>query len=298
MHSPARLEYHGDACLLPELRMVGWGAQSSASEVALAPHRHRGAFELCHIVAGSVEWWVEQQVFTVGPGQAFLTRPGERHGGVDAVLHPCELYWLQLVIPSRGPLPGLDAPTTRRLRHGLRSMPARHFPASPTLADAFARLLAEHRHRDPLSPVLARAALHAMLVAALRDAAATRAADAHANAHPSPPIRRALHWMRQHLHEQFTVEDAAAAAGLRVAQFHHRFRREVGFTPIDWRTRHRVERAKHRLLASSDSITTIAMDLGFASSQYFATVFRRHVGLSPRAYRDRDQARHAPHEER
>ena len=47
----------------------------------------------------------------------------------------------------------------------------------------------------------------------------------------------------------------------------------------------RIEAAKQRLAARDESITQIAMRLGFASSQYFATTFKRITGVTPRAYR-------------
>ena len=37
--------------------------------------------------------------------------------------------------------------------------------------------------------------------------------------------------------------------------------------------------------ASDASITELALSLGFSSSQYFATVFKQQVGLTPGAYR-------------
>jgi AraC-like DNA-binding protein len=47
----------------------------------------------------------------------------------------------------------------------------------------------------------------------------------------------------------------------------------------------KIEAAQKRLRAGGDSITQIAMDLGFVSSQYFATVFKRIAGQTPRDYR-------------
>lgn len=36
------------------------------------------------------------------------------------------------------------------------------------------------------------------------------------------------------------------------------------------------------------TVTDIAFDVGFSSSQYFATVFRRYTALAPEAWRRRD----------
>jgi AraC family transcriptional regulator, L-rhamnose operon regulatory protein RhaS len=43
--------------------------------------------------------------------------------------------------------------------------------------------------------------------------------------------------------------------------------------------------AKQNLRSSQSSIIDIALELGFSSSQYFATVFKKIVGISPKDYR-------------
>jgi AraC-like DNA-binding protein len=49
--------------------------------------------------------------------------------------------------------------------------------------------------------------------------------------------------------------------------------------------RRRIYRAKYLLREPDRPITAIALDLGFSSSQYFATVFKKLVGLTPGEYR-------------
>jgi AraC-like DNA-binding protein len=46
-----------------------------------------------------------------------------------------------------------------------------------------------------------------------------------------------------------------------------------------------VARAAELLRTTRRSVTDIAFDVGFSSSQYFATVFRRYTTLSPAEYR-------------
>ena len=57
---------------------------------------------------------------------------------------------------------------------------------------------------------------------------------------------------------------------------------EPGTTPRD-----KIEAAKRLLHQDSTSVTGIALDLGFVSSQYFATVFKRITGVTPSRYRHR-----------
>ena len=117
----------------------------------------------------------------------------------------------------------------------------------------------------------------------MRDDAAAATGPAATNL--SAPIRRAVDWMQRHLAEPYPVAEPAAVARLSVTQFHHRFAAEVGTTPGDWRARQRIRLARERLRTTDHPVTQIAFDLGFASSQYFATTFKRLVGNTPRAYR-------------
>jgi AraC-like DNA-binding protein len=70
-----------------------------------------------------------------------------------------------------------------------------------------------------------------------------------------------------------------------VSFFHEKFLKEVRLTPAEYLTRLRMKKAKQLLKISKKSITEIAFDLGFSSSQYFATVFKKVTGITPRFYR-------------
>ena len=54
---------------------------------------------------------------------------------------------------------------------------------------------------------------------------------------------------------------------------------------MDYLARLRVRRAKALLRNGRLPVTRIAFDLGFSSSQYFATFFKRFAGFTPTAYR-------------
>ena len=80
----------------------------------------------------------------------------------------------------------------------------------------------------------------------------------------------------------------ARHCGMSVSRFIHFSRRLYNRTPIKHLNRLRVEQAA-RLLAEDPgrTVTDIALSLGFSSSQYFATVFRRETGTTPGDYREK-----------
>jgi transcriptional regulator GlxA family with amidase domain len=103
----------------------------------------------------------------------------------------------------------------------------------------------------------------------------------------SPEIAMAAECLREAVGETIAIEDLAADSGLGARTFHKRFVAETGYTPSQYRVRCRLDWCERMLVETARSITDIALSAGFASSQYFATVFRRHVGVSPQEFRSR-----------
>jgi AraC family transcriptional regulator len=68
-------------------------------------------------------------------------------------------------------------------------------------------------------------------------------------------------------------------------QFHREFARSMGETPKRYTLRLRLERAAARLIATHDSILSIALAHGFESHEVFTRAFRRMFGRSPARYR-------------
>ncbi len=85
--------------------------------------------------------------------------------------------------------------------------------------------------------------------------------------------------------EVVTLDDLSLEAGISPWHLLRAFRSAFGETPHDFLTRLRVERAKDLLTVTSRPVTEICFDVGFTSLGSFSTLFRRHVGLSPAAFR-------------
>jgi len=273
--------------LLPEVVHVGWTDLTHARPAPLGRHRHESAFEICYVLRGHVDWWAGNRVYEVPHRHLYVTQPGEWHGGVDSMLHPCELFWIALKFPERGAWPGLSTTESHDLRERLGGIRDRVFPAAATITSLFWSVLVEHRERGPHATAAARGATLALLVAVIRAHTSHVDGLSQERTRLSAGTRAAMEFARGRLAERVGVDEMARVAVKSVSRFHARFVRETGHTPAEWLRRQRVLEAKRLLLTTRRSIVDLANDLGFPSSQYFATVFAQYTGLSPSVYRSR-----------
>lgn len=85
--------------------------------------------------------------------------------------------------------------------------------------------------------------------------------------------------------ERVRLADAAREACLSPYHFHRAFRGAFGCTPHEYLTRYRLDLASRLLRETARSVTDICFDVGFESLGSFSSLFRRHMGVSPRAFR-------------
>jgi len=278
-----RKTYRGSEIGLPELELFGWMNTTSATYSRLSTHTHANAFEISLIARGTVHWWVRDETYRLKRGSIYVTGPGEPHGGIDGVMHPCELYWFILPVPESGFLPGLSREETAQLMHRISSLALRTFPSSPALKSRLTQLHSELLQPDSMSVTVTRGLLHQILVQLVRDH--DDALDVPGYARHSAAISKSMRWVTEHMGEDISVAEMASAAGMGASRFHERFLQEVGLTPSEYLAQMRIQRAQELLANSTRSVSSIGFDLGFASSQYFATVFKKFVGMSPQGYR-------------
>ena len=282
--------YEGRSRLLRELGILGWLRFHKAFEQALDPDRHPGEFEIHYIVNGELHWWVGEGTYRLTSGMVFVIQPDELHGSQTGVLEPCEHFWLRLAIPENSALPGLTKRQTRTLRKDLESLSPRVFPVSRSVPEAFTKLLSEHRQQVRHSALVARATLHVLLAELIRE---HHKYIERTYGHPSVvsgQIQRSLTAIQEALGEPPSVTALAKLASMGETTFRKQFRKEVGSSPHDYIQRRRIVEAKRLLLQPDKSIIDVAMELGFSSSQYFATVFKRKTGLSPKQFRKQNSA--------
>jgi AraC-like DNA-binding protein len=104
-----------------------------------------------------------------------------------------------------------------------------------------------------------------------------------------PPLARHLLRARDLVDSRYAepldLVALARAAHVSPRHFSRSFRRTFGETPYQYLLTRRIERARHLLRTTDLRVAEVCLAVGFTSVGSFTTTFRRHVGVSPTAYR-------------
>ena len=260
---------------IPEVPLVGRYEYHSAHP-GLRTHTHPGTVEICYLVRGRQTYRVDGREYHLTGGDVFLTYPGEPHDTAGRPEDPGILYWTNVRIPRHGgSLLGLPARDSAVLVDRLLHLPERQFAGSARL-----KLLLDDVFKlyDQPGDPLKRISVVNLMVRYLLEV--LHCAQRHSYMRLSPLIAGVVEAIRSNPEKSYPLSALAANAGLSVSRFKARFKAEIGTAPHEFMLHAKTEAAK-KLLAEGKRVTEIAIQLGFSSSQYFATVFKRFCEQTP-----------------
>lgn len=98
-------------------------------------------------------------------------------------------------------------------------------------------------------------------------------------------VRWVIDFIQAHLDQDLSLEMLAQQTGFSPYHFARLFRQTIGESPHQFVLRQRIERAQRLLTDTDMSLAHVALESGFANQSHLAQTFKRHLGLTPRAYR-------------
>lgn len=100
-------------------------------------------------------------------------------------------------------------------------------------------------------------------------------------------IKRLDDYIESHIDVGISLSELARLAGMPIDTFARRFKAETGMAPYAYVIERRVRRAETLLRTANIPISEIAFGLGFSSQSHLTSTFRRVIGITPHAYRQR-----------
>lgn len=102
-------------------------------------------------------------------------------------------------------------------------------------------------------------------------------------------IRDSLIYISNHIGENLSLDRVAQNVGLNPSYFSRKFKAVVGSNFRDYVIFSRIGKAQQLLSSSNLSFQEISNICGFQDSNYFSTVFKRIIGISPTKFRKQNK---------
>ena len=282
---------------LPGINSIGFWNGTGAQDWGLEPHRNEG-LEICFLETGTTAFSVEAKNFKLRAGHFTITRPWQLHKLGAPNIGPGKLHWLILDVGVRRPNQDWRWPRwvtltcddkaelTRKLRHNESPV----WNSSSEIAATFRGLSnCVLNWQQPHAESHAIMLLNQLMLGILTALTAQQT-------HQNPELtsrRRTVELYLRDLAENsassspgWTLEKMAAHCGMGITAFTKYCRELVNNGPVEYLNRCRLDHAARQLRENPGRpVTEIALENGFNSSQYFATLFRRRYHQTPRTYR-------------
>lgn len=259
---------------VPGLEMIG----KHTIKTAISPigtHYHPCCFEFTFLLKGSISFSVNGREYQLNGGDVFFTYPDEVHSSNLKPLSVSDLVWFQIDISNPGQLLFLNAASASLLISQLNNLTERTLHNAGRNLTRLADEAFQAAFRLQNAPLTS-----AYLVLILQ--MITGSSNLY-QTHLTEDIQMSVDYILEHITEPLAFDTLADICHLSVSAYKQKFKSQLGTTPRNYINRKKIEMAKS-LLDSGHSVTETAVMLGFNTSSYFTTVFKKYAFYTPTDY--------------
>ncbi|NTS42642.1 helix-turn-helix transcriptional regulator [Flavisolibacter sp. BT320] len=245
-----------------------------------------------YVIDGRFDWMIDGQHYILYPGDLAVVLPGQSFGGEKDLLDIGTVSWLHLAVPA---MEATDLPgqghwsrlTDGECRAVWKIILPNNFPVLSKLKEA--GVLFQHIYTEFQNQEIGYTARINQVIDELLILVARQLTRQHHSRRDFPQTFLKLEQtLRTDLSHQWTVEEMAALVGLGITAFSEKVKSYTGFSPLNYLINIRISEAIKLLKRPDVHITDIALDVGFYSSQHFATTFKKLTGYTPSEFRKKN----------
>ena len=263
---------------LPELPEVG-KLQVKNAAWPMPMESHPDAVEFLLLRSGCKQIQVEDRLYEMQGGDLLVVFPGERHGAEDFVQNRTSLAYLLMAVPTEVPrFCMLEEEERSALWEQLKLLKGRMLKVSPSVCRTMDRLFDHVNTGLSLERARIRTELMRFLFQILEEAGEE-------DKFLPADIAAVIRYIREAREEMPDIAKMAALVNLSESRFKQKFKQATGIPPAEFTVREKIRESQTLLKDPARTVTSIAMELGFSSSQHFSVLFRKYTGLSPIQYR-------------
>lgn len=99
-------------------------------------------------------------------------------------------------------------------------------------------------------------------------------------------IEKGILYLEENPSQEMSIKQIAEMCNVSEIYFRRLFKEYSGLSPIEFRIKRKIEKAKNYLEYDNLNISEIADLLGFTDTAYFCKIFRIHTGITPLKYKN------------
>lgn len=162
-----------------------------------------------------------------------------------------------------------------------------HIKNDETISNCFKMLRRETKFAEPGYDMEVKSIVYHFICYLLRNYKTDTLSDTEALSSESKAVKTGeiLTYITRNCHEKISTASIAKHFHLSENYFCHLFKSQTGMSLINYMNKFRVEKAAVLLKSTEQSITDIALSVGFDDPNYFSRVFKKYTKLSPRDYK-------------
>ncbi|WP_089378134.1 AraC family transcriptional regulator [Lutibacter flavus] len=294
----ARYTYPGDRLNEDTLGLnsVGYWDANEPQDWGLDWHRNEG-IEIHFLESGTMPYSQENKELELSPNHLTITRPWEAHKVGNPSIGMGKFYWVIIDLDVRRPHQNWDWPDwimlapndLLRLTTILRQNEKWLWKADKKIRDCFKRIgEAVDTDNEGSNSSRIRLLVNYLLILLLDLLNTNEVVLNESLTDSSRSVKLFLNELKNNLPEAWTIELMAKSAGVGITRFTHHCKQLTNLTPMRYLSMKRVEMAKNILMENKNlSIAEVAYSCGFATSQYFSTIFKRHEKCTPLEFRQK-----------
>lgn len=245
-----------------------------------------------YVIDGRFDWMIEDQHHILYPGDLAIVLPGQSFGGEKDLLDIGTVSWLHLGLQQLERSGNMALGRWSRLTDSECRSIGKIFlvnsnPVLPHLKEAgtlFQNIHYEFINREIGFYARINQLLDELFILIARQL--TRRGNARRDFPQT--FMKLEQTLREDLSHQWTVEEMAALVGLGTTAFSEKVKSSTGFSPLNYLINIRISEAIKLLKRPDVHVTDIALDVGFYSSQHFATTFKKLTGYTPSEFRKKN----------
>lgn len=242
-------------------------------------------FRILYVTDGKYEWMLNDQFFTIYPGDMVIICPGQKFGSDKGFFDAGTLTWISIK-PEKfdssgdmalGKWSSLSETENKVIGKIFASNNKPILSRFKTAGEIFLNLEKELFIQEIGFRIRVNHLIDELLISIARQLSKQ---DNWRRDFPQT-FMKLEQTLRDNLSHQWTVEEMAVFVGLGTTAFTAKVKSYTGFSPLNYLINIRISEAIKLLKRTDLSLTDIALDTGFYSSQHFSTTFKKLTGYTP-----------------